>query len=241
MKSQKFTLIELLVVTSLLLLTVSLISPTMKNIFQHTENTECKMHLRSISRVMELYTDDNYGVLPGACHRHPRAIFRSTIKYDFNGKRSTRDKNFASYISPYLNLIKLDTKNINSTDTQNLITKGYDFYLKELLCPTNSSMTTLGEDPRIRPQYFFTKYADKAISIQKINPFGSISSVENKPDIEPLHMNQISNPSKVTILREKNNSAEGRTRVDRPDLPVHAQLLENHVYFDGRVITLEGL
>lgn len=62
---KNFSIIELLVVISLFVILLSLLQPSLNKMFEIARKQECSQQLKTVGQAMYVYTDDNYGELPG--------------------------------------------------------------------------------------------------------------------------------------------------------------------------------
>lgn len=221
-KKNNFSLIELLVVTTVLLVIGSMLAPTLSRVFSNAQNTECKVHLKSIHQSISLYVDDNNFYLPGPCEGNPRPYYYDEIKYTKSGELFRRNQRFASFMRYYMDTVDID---------------GTYRYNPALICPSSADMVDLGEDPRYRPHYDLVnpQGVDKPFGIWKRrDKNGVMQTMEVSKTIDVIE-----NPSDTAALKDVLD--KNKTMSSVSDFPVHPEFLENHLYYDGRIESIQNL
>lgn len=220
-KRQNFSLVELLVVTTVLLVIGSMLAPTLNRVFSNAQNTECKVHLKSLHQAISIYVDDNNSYLPGPCEGNARPSYYDEIRYNKNGELFRRNQKLASFLRYYMDTVDID---------------GTYRYNPALICPSSADMAELG-DPIYRPHYNVVNPAGipKPFGIWKRrNPEGTVLPLEESKTIDIIE-----NPSSTVALKDaldKNKNWESMS-----DYPVHPEFLENHLYYDGSIESIQNL
>lgn len=103
--NRKYTLIEFLVLISLVLIIISLLSPSLKKIIHHSEIVNCKNNLKSQVLGVLFYSEDYYGFLP-------LSAYQTRDKKDVD-----RTMYWAFQIKDYIGISAKKTRDINAKGT----------------------------------------------------------------------------------------------------------------------------
>jgi prepilin-type N-terminal cleavage/methylation domain-containing protein len=222
MKRQGFSLVELIVVTAVLLVIGSMLAPTLNRVFYNAQNTECKVHLKSLHQAISMYVDDNDNFLPGPCEGNARPYYYDEIRYNKKGELFRRNQRLASFLRGYMETMDID---------------GTYRYNPALICPSSADIVELGEDARYRPHYNVVNPAGV------VKPFGIWKRFNKEGTLLPMEASKsidvIENPSDTEALKDALD--KNKTMDSLSDLPVHPEFLENYLFYDGRIESIQNL
>lgn len=216
-ENKLFTLVEFIVVISVLLILLSLISPSLNSIYRVANDNQCKNNLRVIGHSSFLYINDHDETLMGPTWpgHHPR--IRSYLGRYY--------KLFPYYLEPYM---KDDTKTAPNGTTYN----------RTFICPTNQSLALQGNQESFQR----VSYRETIDQMGGHPLFGRPGNDRSGPMLPPRSMNDILDTTKTEILVDADNLNAAwlkRSGQDVSDYPVHQAAFRNTLFFDTSVRSID--